>query len=220
MPRSGFSLCLPVVYDSWILGVILIGPTGREVPREREVGRTIAMLTSVTMMSALTLKQQRNLAKTDGLTGLLNKTHLVRRLEETMDAEGVRPRPISVLLFDIDHFKHYNDTNGHIPGDDLLRSLSALLAETVREGEFVGRYGGEEFLLVMPGVEGKKALHVAERLRRLIDKHEFPFGEKQPLGRLTISGGVATWPVDARARGLLRCADEASTRPNAGAETA
>jgi diguanylate cyclase (GGDEF)-like protein len=210
MPRGGFALCLPVVYDSWTLGAILVGPTEREIPRQREVGLTVSMLSSVTMMSALTLKQQRNLAKTDGLTGLLNKTHLLRRIEDAMDAEGANPRPISVFLFDIDHFKHYNDTNGHIPGDDLLRALSALLADTVREGEFVGRYGGEEFLLVMPGVEGKKALYVAERLRRLIDKHAFAFGEKQPLGRLTISGGVATWPVDAEnTEALLRCADEA-----------
>ncbi len=210
MPQSGFSLCLPVVYDSWTLGVILVGPMDREVPREREVGRTIAMLTSVTMMSALTLKQQRNLAKTDGLTGLLNKTHLVRRIEEAMEAGAGSPRVISAFLFDIDHFKHYNDTNGHIPGDDLLRQISALLGEAVREREFIGRYGGEEFLLVLPGVDKKKALHAAERIRKLIEKEDFKFGETQPGGRLTISGGVATWPMDAEnAETLIRHADEA-----------
>ncbi len=210
VPRGGFSLCLPVIYDSWTLGVILMGPTEREVPRQREVGLTVTMLTSVTMMSALTLKQQRNLAKTDGLTGLLNKTHLLHRIDESMDAEGETPRPMSVFLFDIDHFKHYNDTNGHIPGDDLLRKISALLADAVREKEFIGRYGGEEFLLVMPGAEKREAMQAAERVRRLIEKEDFIFGETQPGGRLTISGGVATWPMDGEnTEMLIRRADEA-----------
>ncbi len=210
IPQAGFTIALPIINDRLTLGVILIGPTDRDVPRAREVGRTIAMLASVTMMSALTLKQQKLLAKTDGLTGLLNKTHLLRRIEETMDAEGENPRPISVFLFDIDNFKHYNDTNGHIPGDELLRSLSTALSETVREKEFVGRYGGEEFLLVMPGVEKAQAMQAAERVRMLIEKQDFAFGEKQPGGRLTISGGVATWPVDAESiETLLRHADEA-----------
>ena len=210
MPRAGFSLCLPVVYDTWTLGVILIGPTEREVPRQREVGLTLAMLSSVTMMSALTLKQQRMLAKTDGLTGLLNKTHLLRRIDDLMDTVGEAPRPFSVFLFDIDNFKHYNDTNGHIPGDDLLRALSALLSDAVRDRDIIGRYGGEEFLLVMPGLQKNQAMSAAERIRLLIEKQDFAFGEKQPGGRLTISGGVATWPADAESgETLIRFADEA-----------
>jgi len=203
VPRGGFSLCLPVIYDSWTLGVILMGPTEREVPRQREVGLTVTMLTSVTMMSALTLKQQRNLAKTDGLTGLLNKTHLLRRIDETMDAEGETPRPMSVFLFDIDHFKHYNDTQGHQQGNVALGRVAEILRTTGRRGDIVARYGGEEFVALLYGASREEAWRFAESVRLAIEASEFAGGEKQPLGRVTISGGVASFPLEAAGRDAL-----------------
>jgi diguanylate cyclase (GGDEF)-like protein len=155
------------------------------------------------------LNEQKLLAKTDGLTGVLNKTHILGRLRELI-AGDERARRVSVFLFDIDHFKHYNDTNGHLPGDELLKGLSALVKESCREGEIVGRYGGEEFLLVMPGVGKKEALGGADRIRRLISEHPFAFAGRQPAGMVTVSGGVATWPNDsADVEGLIRCSDEA-----------
>jgi diguanylate cyclase (GGDEF)-like protein len=85
-----------------------------------------------------------------------------------------------------------------------------MLRENVREGEQVGRYGGEEFLLVMPDVDTKEALAAAERIRALIADHVFPHGEKQPSGKVTISGGVARWPTDGKTvEMVLRCADDA-----------
>ncbi|MDP3937399.1 MAG: sensor domain-containing diguanylate cyclase [Deltaproteobacteria bacterium] len=208
--ETDFSLCLPVVAEHLTIGVIMVGPMLREIPNARDVGRTVALLTSVAMMSAAVLKQQKLLAKTDGLTGLLNRVHIVKRASEIIDAEGDTPRTLSVFIFDIDHFKHYNDTNGHLPGDDLLRHLAALLKETVREGESVGRYGGEEFLMVMPDTDREAAFQAAERIRQLIEKQDFAFGDKQPGGRITVSGGVATWPADAEAiEPLLKRADDA-----------
>jgi diguanylate cyclase (GGDEF)-like protein len=83
----------------------------------------------------------------------------------------------------------------------------------MREEEVVGRYGGEEFLMVMPDMEKRNALKAAERIRRLVAKHKFPFGEKQPLERITVSGGVAHYPTDAQdAEELLRHADQALYR--------
>jgi diguanylate cyclase (GGDEF)-like protein len=210
IPKAGFTICLPVTSGRWTIGVILIGPTELEVPRVRDVGRTIAMITAVTMTSAALLKRQRMLAKTDGLTGILNKTNVVGKLRETLLPGKKGPGAVSIFLFDIDHFKHYNDTNGHLAGDDLLRGFGAMLTDTVREREFVGRYGGEEFLLVMPGVEKAQAVQAAGRIRAAIEKHDFPFAEKQPGGRVTVSGGVASWPNDATGvEALVRAADEA-----------
>jgi diguanylate cyclase (GGDEF)-like protein len=209
VPREGFSVCLPVVRGSRTLAVILVGPCQRNPAQVVDLGRMIALMTSVAITSTLVLKEQEQLAQTDGLTGLLNKSHTLHHLKELLGRSGPRER-VSVFLFDIDHFKHFNDSNGHLPGDDLLRTLGDLLRGRLREGEFVGRYGGEEFLMVLPGVGGDEALQAAERLRATIAAHPFRHAEDQPLGHLSISGGVATAPEDGiDAETLIRCADEA-----------
>ncbi|HET6304830.1 MAG TPA: sensor domain-containing diguanylate cyclase [Myxococcota bacterium] len=209
VPTSGFALSLPIVNGERTIGVILIGPSLRDLPHLREIGRTIALITSVSMTSAAVLKEQTMLAKTDGLTGLLNKTHILRRLRDLIASDG-GPRIFSVFLFDIDHFKHYNDTNGHLAGDELLRSLGDLLKENVREEEIVGRYGGEEFLLIMPNVEKSLALRAAERIRAVVAGWDFPHRDRQPGGCVTVSGGVAGWPNDGdEVDALLHRADQA-----------
>ncbi len=209
VPEKGFSLCMPVTNGSRTIGVILIGPCERPIPHCREIGRTIALITSVVITSATVLKQQELLAKTDGLTGLPNRTHLLQRVQELLTGDP-GPRTLGFFLFDIDHFKKYNDTNGHLPGDELLKELSQILRENIREDELVARWGGEEFLMVMPNVDREEALRAAGRIRRLIAATAFPHAEKQPSGRVTVSGGVAVWPMDSDdVDTLLRLADEA-----------
>jgi diguanylate cyclase (GGDEF)-like protein len=207
LPRRGFSLCVPIMGQERPLGVILIGPSARHLPHAREIGRTIALLSSVAIESTVVLSKERVLAKTDGLTGLLNKTNIYRRLRDLMSEDGML---VSVFLLDIDHFKHYNDTNGHLPGDELLKRMGLLLRENSRENEVVGRYGGEEFLVLMPGTPKQTALRVAERIRALVAETPFEHAERQPGGRVTISGGVASWPGDGDdVDSLLRAADGA-----------
>jgi diguanylate cyclase (GGDEF)-like protein len=115
-----------------------------------------------------------------------------------------------VILFDIDHFKQYNDTNGHLAGDILLRLLAQLVQENLRATDTVGRFGGEEFLVVLPGTSVSEAFLVADKLRALVADQEFPARERQPGGRLSISGGVAVYPTHGEAMwALVRAADEA-----------
>jgi diguanylate cyclase (GGDEF)-like protein len=210
LPKRGFALSLPIVNGERTLGVILIGPLRRDVPNAREIGRTIALVTAVSIAGASVLKQQQTLAQTDGLTGLLNKRHVLSHVRTLMARGEGAVAEGALFLFDIDHFKRYNDTHGHLPGDELLKAMSALLREHVREGEVLARYGGEEFLLVMPGVPKTQALHAAERFRELIAAHSFALGETQALTRVTVSGGVASWPTDGTdLESVLRCADEA-----------
>src|SRR5262245_608890 len=117
---------------------------------------------------------------------------------------------VSVFLLDIDHFKQYNDTNGHLDGDELLKRMGGLLRENSRENEVVGRYGGEEFLVIMPGTTKETELKVAERIRMLVEGTPFDHAGRQPAGKVTISGGVATWPGDGDdVDALLRNADAA-----------
>jgi diguanylate cyclase (GGDEF)-like protein len=208
LPRQGFSLCVPIMGDERPVGVVLIGPSARHLPHAREIGRTLALISSVAIASTVVLSKERRLAKTDGLTGLLNKTNVYRMLRDAMSDEA--QSPASVFLLDIDHFKQYNDTNGHLPGDELLRRMGALLREHSREHEVVGRYGGEEFLVVMPSTPKEDAMRVAERIRALVESTGFEHAENQPSGHVTISGGVATAPSDGEdVDSLLRNADAA-----------
>jgi diguanylate cyclase (GGDEF)-like protein len=156
------------------------------------------------------MRQQQMLAEVDGLTGLLNKTNILQRATAMVVEARTRNRVGSMFMMDIDFFKNFNDTNGHLRGDDLLKSISQLLGEHIRDGESLGRFGGEEFLLLMPGVEKAEALQAADRIRTFVAEQSFPGGEAQPGGRVTISGGVATWPTDGRdAATVLARADEA-----------
>jgi diguanylate cyclase (GGDEF)-like protein len=208
LPRKGFSLCIPIMGQERPLGVVLIGPSNRHLPHAREIGRTLALISSVAIASTVVLSKERLLAKTDGLTGLLNKTNVYRRLRDVVSNDT--QMPLSIFLLDIDHFKHYNDTNGHLPGDELLRRMGALLRENSREHEVVGRYGGEEFLIVMPNTPKEAAMRVAERVRALVEATSFEYAERQPTGHVTISGGVATAPADGEdVDSLLRNADAA-----------
>jgi diguanylate cyclase (GGDEF)-like protein len=115
-----------------------------------------------------------------------------------------------VFLFDIDNFKSYNDSNGHLAGDKLLQELAGLVSDSVRRDDIFGRFGGEEFLLVLPHTNASQAGAAAEKIRSLLADHPFPFREKQPLGRISVSGGIAEYPHHGLdAAGLLHAADEA-----------
>jgi diguanylate cyclase (GGDEF)-like protein len=209
MPEQGFSLALPIVGGERTLGVILIGPATRTLPHAREIGRTIALITAITITSTMVLRREQLLAKTDGLTGLVNKTNIYQRLVELITAEDP-PAQLSIFLLDIDNFKNYNDTNGHLPGDELLKQLGKLLADHSRQSEHVGRYGGEEFLLLMEHSSKREAMQAADRIRAVIADTPFEHRASQPGGAVTISGGVATWPEDAAdVDSLLEAADNA-----------
>ncbi len=115
-----------------------------------------------------------------------------------------------MIILDVDNFKNFNDTLGHPAGDDLLRQLARILKETVRDNDIVCRYGGEEFAVILPGVEKDGALILAERLRSRVEKERFPGEEVQPNGKLTISLGLATLPQDAvNKEDLIRRSDKA-----------
>jgi diguanylate cyclase (GGDEF)-like protein len=103
---------------------------------------------------------------------------------------------ITFFLFDIDNFKHYNDTNGHNAGDQLLIQMSQIIRESSRKNSTVARYGGEEFIVMLPGITKDDAFIYAERLRETIAQYPFQQREKQPLGFISISGGIASFPED------------------------
>lgn len=155
-------------------------------------------------------KELKELSITDGLTGLYNHRYFYERLTDEVKRSARYGRTFSVIMGDLDYFKNYNDTNGHIEGDALLKDLAAFLKKSVREHDTLARYGGEEFAIVLPETEKSKAADLAERIRVGVSKYPFPNREKQPGESVTISFGLAAFPMDAYdPKGLLEKADYA-----------
>lgn len=135
-------------------------------------------------------------ASEDPLTGLANRGTFDLTLEREFTRSLAEGSPLSLLLLDVDHFKHFNDQNGHPVGDTLLRDLSNLLSSEARRRDTVARYGGEEFTFILPDAGEVEGLQVAERLQSRIRQTRFVGGEGQPGGHLTVSIGLAALPSE------------------------
>jgi diguanylate cyclase (GGDEF)-like protein len=150
----------------------------------------------------------REQANRDSLTGLFNRRYLEGTLERELARGRREAAPLTMLLLDIDHFKLVNDTYGHQAGDQVLRAFGGLLAEHARTEDIVCRYGGEEFLMVMPKMPLAIARERAAALLKLVQGQTVSFGELRI--RITTSIGIAAVPEHSdTAEGLIRCADEA-----------
>src|SRR5262249_41028019 len=147
---------------------------------------------------------------TDPLTGLNNRRYLAHHLTRQIARSKETRKPLSVLMVDVDHFKRINDTHGHQAGDEVLKGLSERLRFNIRGIDLACRYGGEEFVIVMPEAEMATAEKVAERLRESIAERPFELGGTRGTLAVTASIGVAALePGDVNAEGLLDRADKA-----------
>jgi diguanylate cyclase (GGDEF)-like protein len=134
-------------------------------------------------------QQLANAALTDSLTGLPNRRHVLDRLKQEWALAQRRDQPIAVIFLDLDHFKRINDERGHEAGDIVLERISRILRRTVRVEDTVGRFGGEEFIVICPGTTLASAARVAERIREQIAAEDFSFNGT--VFRITVSLGVA-----------------------------
>lgn len=132
------------------------------------------------------------MAVTDGLTGLHNRRYLDSHLQTLFDRAVARRRPLSVMITDLDRFKSVNDTYGHDGGDDVLREFARRLRQNVRGIDLACRYGGEEFVVVMPDTDGEVAEKVAERIRAEIARTPFSIGKDGQTLDVTVSVGVSS----------------------------
>ncbi len=156
--------------------------------------------------------QMRELAATDGLTGLYNHRRVRELLREEMRRAERYNRPLSVLMVDVDGFKSFNDAYGHPSGDELLRTVAHLLRSGVRTVDRIGRYGGEEFIIVMPETHKDDAFLLAERLRSAMEQRAFMLVAGEEIHR-TVSVGVASYPEDGlNPQEVISRADEALYR--------
>lgn len=140
----------------------------------------------------------RHASVTDGLTGLYHQTYFKGHLEQLVERlAGDGRQGFAVVMFDLDHFKQYNDRCGHLAGDQALRQVAQILVQSIRQGDIAARYGGEEFALVLHRLNRPQAAMVAERIRRSIEAHPFDGEDRLDRGSLTISGGLAFYPDEA-----------------------
>jgi two-component system, cell cycle response regulator len=183
--------------------------SGEELRARLFAGERIVAVQQQLMSAREALREQ---AIRDALTGLFNRRYLEESLERELRRAEHGHEHLSVLMLDIDHFKGFNDTHGHPAGDALLKQLGALLEARTRREDVACRYGGEEFVLILPGAPLDVALRRAENLRQSVSEAMVE-SEGQRLGAVSISVGVACFPEHGPdARALLAAADQALYR--------
>jgi diguanylate cyclase (GGDEF)-like protein len=132
----------------------------------------------------------------DGLTGLYNFRYFQEGLSREIARSARHGKPLSLILLDVDSFKRYNDDNGHQMGDAALRSIGEILLRRIRKSDVAARYGGDEFVVLLPEVGREHGMQIAEALREAIADHPFRGRETQPRGNVTASFGIAVYPED------------------------
>ena len=177
---------------------------------ERSVLGAVASELVVAVENSRLYKLTSKLAITDELTGLANYRHLQQRLDEEIARANRYSKHLSLLMLDADDFKAFNDSEGHVAGDDALAELGEVVRSVVREVDLVARYGGEEFSVVQPETDVAGAFIVAEKIREAVETHRFKNSEGGRNCQITISAGLATFPTHSKDKdSLLREADDA-----------
>ncbi|HKY32720.1 MAG TPA: sensor domain-containing diguanylate cyclase [Candidatus Polarisedimenticolia bacterium] len=211
-PGLALDLVAPMVNESRTMGVLCVGAPASRHRDEKRMIKLVADLGSLALNNRHLIQRLQNVANRDSLTQLCTKRFLNLKLGELTHAAQNSHTPLSLVIFDIDHFKKYNDTFGHPAGDEILKQVAAILREHLRHDDIAARYGGEEFVAVLPHAGKEDAVRTAEKIRRAIEGHRFAAvaGSPSGPGRVTISGGVAQLMVDGESsQELLSAADQA-----------
>ncbi len=204
-------MAVPVRFRDTCLGVIelinCIGPEGFD-PRDLKLLEALSDFAAIALENARHVKRIHELTITDDCTSLYNARHMSVILETEIYRSQRYNYEFSLIFIDLDHFKQVNDTQGHLVGSRLLADIGNALKQHCRLIDFAFRYGGDEFVLLLPQTSKENALHVARRLHSLIRGTSWLASAGLNL-RLTASMGVASYPVDSRTKeGLLHLADE------------
>ena len=191
-------IIVPLVYQKRTNGMLKLFANSRDhftvedIAGMEAIGRILARSIENVKIHAL----MKRMATVDGLTNLFNRRFFTEQLTREFKRASRYQSSLTLIMIDIDHFKHYNDSFGHLRGDEVLVMVAKLLKACVREVDFVARYGGEEFSVILPEANLERGMLVAEKIRSDIESHKFKFGNRQPGGALTLSLGVASNTAD------------------------
>ena len=201
MLKSDELVLIPLKAKDKVNGIIVADNFITKKPISKDDLRMLIMLANQAGLaiedSQLYEKTVRR-AHTDSLTELWNHGYFQYLLQTEVEKAKATNTALSLIMMDIDDFKIYNDSLGHQAGDGLLKELAFVLKNQSRKMDFVCRYGGEEFTIILPQTEKKEAFMIAERLRQDIEKHSFNHEEILPQKRFTVSLGLASFPEDGR----------------------
>jgi diguanylate cyclase (GGDEF)-like protein len=185
-------LGVPVVFRDRVTGLIALYNSGERsfTQEDGQVAELFASQVAIALENSRQVELKEKQAVTDELTGLNNRRAFASMGEREVVRARRYQRPLSLILFDIDHFKNVNDSHGHLIGDKVLRVLTELVTKTTRGTDIVCRYGGEEFIVLMPEAGRAESLAMAERLREEISRMKVVTTTAETLS-LTVSLGVA-----------------------------
>jgi len=201
-------MCVPLIYFGEKLGVLALESErlGAFEPDDVQPLESVADICAAAIQNAYHFERARQLAYIDGLTGIFNRRYFESRISEELARASRYQTALAVVMLDIDHFKRLNDEFGHLLGDEVLRQVSAIFTQQLRKPDILCRYGGEEFVILIPETGEQGAVEVAEKLRRVVASWHFP-GVPRPV---TISGGVAEFPQHGATRDELVAAADAA----------
>ncbi|MCE7884028.1 MAG: diguanylate cyclase [Actinobacteria bacterium ATB1] len=207
--RPSWTMCIPILFHSVAVGVLVLAgsrPIGGEV---RKLLEMLVPSLGTALKNALTHGRLQRLAAVDPLTGVYNRRFGMSRLEEEMGRAIRNESALGLLMIDLDHFKAVNDTYGHLVGDRVLKMLSGTIRRCLRQGDVVVRYGGEEFLAVLPGADIDDVSEVAGRIRRSVEEMTIREGNQEI--KVTVSLGAASFPgcFADNSEELIQAADKA-----------
>jgi diguanylate cyclase (GGDEF)-like protein len=209
-PKMPSLLVLPLLVHERVLGTLVLGSSEKHAFREnvRPALEVLSSHMAVSLSGARMLTRLEEQATTDGMTGLLNKRTLIIEAERRIKVAKRFGKPLSLLVCDIDHFKNVNDTYGHDVGDVVIKGLGDVLRRIKRDTDAVGRFGGEEFVILCEQTDEEGALNLGERVRRELEATTFQ-SELGPL-QVTCSVGVAPFPIAGQEWAtLFKATDEA-----------
>lgn len=204
---------VPILVQGQVYGVLNAADKWDSKPLSEDDLATMQLLAThlgVCIERSLLQTQVRAQANSDGLTSTYNHRYFHERLEEELARAKRHPRPVSLLLADLDNFKRFNDTYGHPTGDRILVEVADLLKDTVRATDILCRYGGDEFTAILPDIDAQGALAMARRIEKRIRGHPFTAAGLLPPQNLRVCTGISTFPALAKNKeSLIYQADEA-----------
>ena len=191
-------MAIPLLIENKIVGIL----AGEDFPAESlEKFVILAEEFALEIKKVLLYETVQSMAIMDGLTNIYVRRHFLERFDEELKRARGHGLELTFMIVDVDNFKSYNDTYGHLVGDAVLKEISSIIKSNIREIDLVGRYGGEEFALILSETSKETAYQVGERIRQIIENNKFKAYDE--VLKLTISIGISGYPADGDARDSL-----------------
>jgi diguanylate cyclase (GGDEF)-like protein len=199
--QHGAFICVPLqIKGRGVIGVLSAHKP--DLPAfclsDLDLFQAVANQVATALENAQLYERTRELSTRDDLTGLFNRRHFFDHLEKEIQRARRYQRVFSLLMLDLDDFKRYNDSHGHLKGDEALKEVARLLQASTRRADLVARYGGEEFVVLLPEINTARAAVAAEKIRAAMEVYPFGGRSTQLDGKLTVTIGVATYPEDSK----------------------